>query len=190
MKYCNQCGAEVFSRIPEGDNRLRFVCSVCRMVHYQNPKVVTGCLPEYEHKVLLCKRAIAPRYGYWTLPAGFMELDETSRQGAERETMEEANAQVEVNHLFAIYDLPYVAQVYLIYRAQLLNLDFSAGKESLEVDLFAEAEIPWDDIAFIPIKQTLKFFFQDRKNGRFRLHTGDIIKRNGCYDFCPGPGAK
>ncbi len=188
MRYCNQCGAKVTGKIPAGDNRLRYVCVSCEEIHYQNPKIVTGCIPEYEGKVLLCKRAIEPRYGYWTLPAGFMELEETSHEAALRETLEEANARVAVSELYAVFNLPHVSQVYMMYRSQLLDLDFSAGEESLEVKLFAENEIPWDDIAFTTIKYTLKFFFQDQRNKKFSLHTGDISKQSdGTYGFRSGP---
>jgi len=188
MRYCNQCGAEVTGKIPEGDNRLRFVCVSCEEIHYQNPKIVAGCIPEYEGKILLCKRAIEPRYGYWTLPAGFMELEETSHEAALRETLEEANARVAISELYAVFNLPNVSQVYMMYRSQLLDLDFSAGEESLEVKLFTENEIPWDDLAFTTIKYTLKFFFQDQRNKKFRLHTGDISNQSdGTYGFRPGP---
>ena len=188
MKFCNQCGAEVIGKIPAGENRLRYVCISCEEIHYQNPKIVAGCIPEYEGKVLLCKRAIEPRYGYWTLPAGFMELEETSVEAALRETLEEANARVTVSELYTVFNLPYVSQVYMIYRSQLLDLDFSAGEESLEVRLFAENEIPWDDIAFTTIKYTLKFFFQDQLNNNFCLHTGDIINQaDDKYGFRLGP---
>lgn len=188
MKYCNQCGAEVKRTIPKGDNRLRYVCVACEEIHYQNPKIVAGCLPEYEGKVLLCKRAIAPRYGYWTLPAGFMELQETSLEAALRETLEEANARVSISDLYTVLNLPHVGQVYMMYRSKLLDLEFFSGDESLEVKLFAEDEIPWNEIAFATIQYTLKFFFQDQKNGQFRLHTGDIVKQgNGEHVFRSGP---
>ncbi len=188
MKYCNQCGAEVSRIIPEGDNRLRYVCVSCEEIHYQNPKIVAGCIPEYEGKVLLCKRAIEPRYGYWTLPAGFMELQETTLEAAQRETLEEANARVSISELYTVFNLPHVGQVYMMYRSKLLDLDFFSGDESLEVNLFAEDEIPWDEIAFATIKYTLKFFFQDQENQKFSLHTGDIIKQeSGEHEFSPGP---
>jgi ADP-ribose pyrophosphatase YjhB (NUDIX family) len=188
VKFCNQCGAEVTGKIPAGDNRLRYVCISCEEIHYQNPKIVAGCIPENEGKVLLCKRAIEPRYGYWTLPAGFMELEETSLEAALRETLEEANARVIVSELYTVLNLPYVSQVYMMYRAQLQDLDFSAGEESLEVKLFAENEIPWDNIAFTTIKYTLKFYFKDQRNKNFHLHTGDIIKKDdGRYDLRSGP---
>ena len=188
MKFCNQCGAEVVGKIPAGDKRLRYVCISCEAIHYQNPKIVAGCIPEHEGKVLLCKRAIEPRYGYWTLPAGFMELEETSLEAALRETLEEANARVTVSELYTVFNLPNVSQVYMMYRSQLQDLDFSAGDESLEVKLFAEDEIPWDDIAFTTIKYTLKFYFKDQQNKQFRLHTGDIINQDdGSHGFRVGP---
>jgi ADP-ribose pyrophosphatase YjhB (NUDIX family) len=187
MKYCNQCGAKVILKIPPDDNRHRYICTSCETIHYLNPKVVAGCIPENAGKVLLCKRSIEPRYGYWTLPAGFMELGETSVEAAIRETVEEANARVEIIDLFAVFNLPHVDQVYMMFRSNLVDLDFSPGDESTEVDLFDESQIPWDDLAFTTIRQTLKFFFQDMQAGRFRLHTGDIIKKEGVYDFRAGP---
>ncbi|HSR62831.1 MAG TPA: NUDIX hydrolase [Gammaproteobacteria bacterium] len=187
MKYCSLCGAEVSHQVPPDDNRPRYVCLSCRTVHYQNPRIVAGCLPEYEGKVLLCKRAIDPRYGYWTLPAGFMELGETSLEGAIRETREEANANVEVLELYMVLNLPHVDQVYMMFRSRLKDLDFSPGEESLEVDLFSEDEIPWDELAFSTIRETLRCFFRDRETGLFRLHTGDIVKTGEGYDFRAAP---
>lgn len=178
MKFCCECGSGVTHAIPDGDNRLRHVCVQCGTVHYQNPKMVVGCLPEWEDKVLLCKRAIEPQYGLWTLPAGFMENNETTQQGALRETMEEAGAHVQIEHLFALYNLPYISQVYLMFRARLLNLDFAPGPESLEVALFSEEEIPWDQLAFRTIEQTLRHYFADRRKGAFDFHIGDIERRN------------
>ena len=183
MKYCTQCGAEVILKIPADDNRHRYVCTSCETIHYQNPKLVAGCIPEHNGRILLCKRAIQPRYGYWTLPAGFMETGETSIEAAIRETSEEANARVEVQDLYAVFNLPHVDQVYMMFRSRLLDLDFYPGDESLEVELFTESQIPWDELAFTTIRQTLKFFFQDRQGGQFRLHTGDIVKHADGYDF-------
>lgn len=175
--------------IPQNDDRQRFVCASCQTIHYQNPKVVAGCLPEFEDRILLCKRAIEPRAGYWTLPAGFMELDETSTEAAIRETVEEANARVKILGLYTVFNLPHVNQVYMLFRSRLLDLDFSPGNESLEVKLFAEDQIPWNELAFTTIRQTLKFYYQDKKNGGlFQLHTGDIIKEQDKYSFRPGPG--
>lgn len=187
MNFCAQCGAGVERRIPPDDNRPRHVCAACGTVHYQNPKIVAGCIPAWEDKVLLCKRAIEPRHGYWTLPAGFMELDETSHAAARRETLEEANARVEIINLFAVFNLPQANQVYMMFNSSLRDLDFSAGAESQEVALFAQDEIPWRELAFPTIRYTLEFFFEDRKNGARRLHTGDIIRGESGHEFLAGP---
>lgn len=178
MKFCSECGSQVTQIIPAGDNRLRHVCSACQAVHYQNPKMVVGCLAEWDDKVLLCRRAIEPQYGKWTLPAGFMENDETTLQGALRETLEEAGAQVEILQLFTLYNLPHISQVYLMFRARLLNLDFAPGEESLEVALLSETEIPWDEIAFLTIEKTLRQYFEDKRKGEFAFHMGDVARRN------------
>ena len=175
MKYCSQCGDSVTEQIPEGDNRLRFVCIQCEIVHYQNPKVVTGCLPFHEDKVLLCKRAIAPRSGYWTLPAGFLENGETAAEGALRETMEEANANAEIMDLYTLFSLPHISQIYMFYRAKLTDLDFHPGIESLETRLFSEAEIPWQELAFPVITETLKHYFSDLPGNHFPTRTQDIV---------------
>jgi ADP-ribose pyrophosphatase YjhB (NUDIX family) len=187
MNYCSECGAEIIQARPEDDNRLRHVCSACNIIYYQNPKIVAGCIPEHKGKILLCKRAIEPRSGYWTLPAGYMELDETSMEGALRETLEEANARVEILGLYAVFNLPHVNQVYMMYRSRLLDLDYSPGTESLDVALYSENEIPWNDLAFTTIRQTLRYFYADREVGQFRLHTGDIIKQGEKYSFRAGP---
>lgn len=176
MKFCSVCGQAVSLRIPPGDNRERFVCESCGTVHYQNPRNVVGTVPVWEEKVLLCRRAIEPRYGYWTLPAGFMEMGETTAEAAARETLEEAGARVEVQHLFSLLNVPHVHQVHLFYLARLLDLEIAAGEESLEVRLFDESEIPWEDIAFPTVGQTLRFFFADRSVGNYGLHTGDIFR--------------
>lgn len=174
MKFCSQCGASVGRHTPPGDTHERFVCVGCQTIHYQNPKMVVGSLPEWEDRILLCRRAIEPRHGLWTLPAGFMELGETTAEAATRETREEANASIEIGELYTLYDLPHISQVYLIYRGRLRNLDFSPGVESLEVELFRESEIPWDQMAFRVITATLKHFFADRRQGHFPLHLGTI----------------
>jgi ADP-ribose pyrophosphatase YjhB (NUDIX family) len=176
MKFCSACGHPVSLRIPPGDNRERFVCENCGAVHYQNPRNVVGTVPVWEEKVLLCRRAIEPRYGYWTLPAGFMEMGETTAEAAARETLEEAGARVEVQHLFSLLNVPHVHQVHLFYLARLLDLNIEAGEESLEVRLFDESEIPWDDISFPTVGQTLRFFFADRQAGSYGLHTGDVFR--------------
>jgi len=174
MKFCSLCGSGVELRIPEGDNLPRYVCEDCQTIHYQNPKIVTGCIAEWEDQILLCKRAIEPRIGLWTLPAGFMENRETTLEAATRETREEANADVEISELYALFNIPHISQVYLIFRARLLNLGFSPGTESLDVQLFREQEIPWENLAFPVVTETLKRYFDDRKNNQFQLQVGDI----------------
>lgn len=166
MKFCSICGSTVSWIIPSDDNRQRHVCddASCNTIHYENPRVITGSLPTYEDKVLLCKRAIEPRYGYWTLPAGFLENGETVEEGARRETWEEAKASIQEASLYTLFDLPYINQVYFFYKAELADLNFSSGIESLEVKLFSEQDIPWDDLAFPVVNETLKHYFEDRKN--------------------------
>ncbi len=183
MKYCCYCSAKLIYDIPTDDNRHRYICTQCDTVHYQNPRIVAGCIPVWEDKILLCKRAIEPRYGYWTLPAGFMELGETSLEAGVRETLEEANARVEVENLFAVFNLPHVNQVYMMFRSRLLDLDYSPGDESLLVELFKEEDIPWNDLAFSTIRETLKLYFKDRQQGTFRIYTGDITREEGQYKF-------
>lgn len=174
LKFCSDCGAPVVLRVPEGDNRLRAICLNCGTIHYQNPKIVVGCIPEWEDQILLCRRAIEPRYGLWTLPAGFMENGETAQAGAARETLEEARARVEVGALYACFSLSHVDQVYLLFRSQLLDLHFGPGSESLEVKLFKPTEIPWDEMAFFVIRETLEGYFKDRMTGQYPLRTGEI----------------
>ena len=182
MKFCSECAAPVVLTIPPDDNRLRHVCPQCGVIHYQNPKLVVGSIPVWDlhgqTKVLLCRRAIEPRLGYWTLPAGFMENAETTAAAACRETEEEAGARIELHGLFSMLNVPHVNQVHLFYRATLLDLNYAAGTESLEVALFAEAEIPWDDIAFPTIAETLRLFFSDLPRARdgadFSFHAHDI----------------
>ena len=176
MKFCPECGAPVELRLPPDDNRERHICTVCATIHYQNPKMIVGAIPEWEDgRILLCRRAIEPRHGLWTLPAGFMENGETTPEAAARETLEEANAQVEIADLYSMYNIPYINQVYLLFRARLLNLDFSPGVESLDVALFAESDIPWGNLAFRAVNLTLKNYFADRQNGSYRFHTGDLL---------------
>ena len=156
MKFCSTCGSPRVERVvPNGDSLVRDVCAACGTIHYQNPKVVVGCLPEWEDKVLLCKRAIEPRMGLWTLPAGFLENGETLASGAIRETLEEADARVAVGDLYAVISLPQISQVYMMFRARLLDLGFGPGPESLEVRLFDENEMPWESLAFRTIARTL-----------------------------------
>ena len=177
MKFCSNCSGTIELRIPEGDTLPRYICATCNIIHYQNPKMVVGCIPEWEDKILLCRRAIDPRQGWWTLPAGFMENAETLAQGAARETLEEANARVKIGDLFALYSLPHISQVYILFRARLLDLDFSPGIESLEVKLFTEHEIPWKEMAFKVIHDPLKRYFEERNQGKLGFHMG-IIDRS------------
>jgi len=176
MNFCSHCGDRVRVLIPPGDNRPRHVCTGCGTVHYQNPKIVVGCIPEWQDKILLCRRAIEPRYGLWTLPAGFMERGETTLAGAARETLEEANARVAVGPLYSLFNLPHIDQVYMLFRGRLLDLDFHPGEESLEVQLFAQSEVPWDSLAFPVVKETLELYFRDRAAGRDGLRVGDIVR--------------
>ena len=167
MNYCSQCGGTVALSIPDGDTRQRFVCGHCDVIHYQNPRIIAGCIPVYEGQVLLCKRAIEPRYGKWTLPAGFLENEESIAQGAMRETLEEANARVHSLELYSLFSLPHISQVYMFYRAQLADLNFFAGDESLAVKLCSEDEIPWDELSFPVVTDTLKCYLADREKGTF-----------------------
>jgi len=184
MKFCSECAHPLTVTVPEGDNRPRYVCTHCGTIHYQNPKMVIGSIPVWERdgelQVLLCKRAIEPRYGYWTLPAGFMENEETTSEAAARETEEEAGANVRLGPLFTLLNVAHVHQVHLFYLAELLDLDFAPGIESLDVQLFKEDEIPWDDLAFPTIRTTLELFFADRarirKGGSYGVHTQDITR--------------
>ena len=176
MKYCSHCSATVEFIIPQGDSLPRYVCTQCNIIHYQNPKMVVGCIPEWEDKILLCRRAIEPRLGWWPLPAGFMENNETLQQAAARETLEEANARVEIGDLYAIYSLPHISQVYFLFRARLLDLDFKPGIESLDVKLMSEHEIPWQDMAFRVIHDPLQHYFKERREGKFTFHIGVIDK--------------
>jgi ADP-ribose pyrophosphatase YjhB (NUDIX family) len=178
MNFCSHCGSSrIELRVPDGDNLPRLICADCGTIHYQNPKIVVGCLPEWEGSVLLCKRAIEPRYGLWTLPAGFLENGETIVTGALRETVEEANARVEPGELYTIISLPQINQVYMMFRTQLLDLDFGPGSESLEVKLFAEADIPWESLAFRTITRTLRNYFLDRKLGSFPVRVSSLERR-------------
>lgn len=162
-------------RVPPGDTLPRWVCDQCGDIHYENPRLIVGTIPEYQGNLLLCRRAIEPRYGYWTLPAGFMENDETAAQAALRETLEEAGAKVELLAPFTLISVPRVNQVHLFYCARLSQLDFKPGEESLEVALYEESKVPWKEIAFRTVGLTLKHWFADRRAGRFAFHTEDLI---------------
>lgn len=176
MKFCSSCGATIVIRIPSGDNMPRHVCDSCETIHYLNPKIVNGCIAEWQDKILLCKRAIEPRYGYWTLPAGFMENGETTWQGAARETYEEACATVSDLSLYGVFNLPHINQVYVMFRGNVVDGQASPGTESLEVGFYQEDEIPWNELAFPVVKETLELYFADRKRGSFTTKMGDIIR--------------
>ena len=178
IKHCRECGTAVTYRLPDdGDTKPRAVCGACHTVHYENPLNVVGTVPVWGESgefVLLCKRNIEPRWGKWTLPAGFMELGETTAEGARRETDEEAGAQIEMGELFTLMNVARVGQVHLYYRARLLSDQFNPGHETIEARLFTEAQIPWEDIAFRTVRETLEHYFADRRSGRFGFHTVDI----------------
>jgi ADP-ribose pyrophosphatase YjhB (NUDIX family) len=178
VKFCSACGSpRIEHRVPDGDTLPRDVCAECGTVHYQNPKIVVGCLPEWENRILLCKRAIEPRYGLWTLPAGFLENGETLVDGALRETVEEAHARVAIGNLYTVISLPQINQVYMMFRARLVDLGFGPGAESLDVRLFDESEIPWESLAFRTIARTLRTYFLDRRLDTFTLHVSTIERR-------------
>ena len=175
IKHCKNCGSAVEYRLPDdGDTKQRAVCPACGTVHYENPLNVVGTVPYWGEQVLLCKRNIEPRWGKWTLPAGFMELNETVAQGAARETLEESGAVFELEGLFSLVNVAQVGQVHLFYRARLLSEQFDPGHETLEARLFTEAEIPWEEIAFRTVKETLTRYFDDRRSGKFSIHTLDL----------------
>lgn len=174
IKHCRACGSVVQYQVPADDNRDRAICTVCSTVHYENPLNVVGTLPVWQDKVLLCRRNIEPRHGFWTLPAGFMELGETTEQGAVRETVEEAGARIELQGLYTLLNVVRVGQLHLFYRARLLDTDFAPGPETIEAQLFTEDDIPWDELAFRTVRETLKRFFEDRRQGQFGLHCADI----------------
>ena len=174
FKHCKACGGAVLYAVPLDDNRERATCTVCRAVHYENPINVVGTLPIWGDQVLLCRRNIEPRYGMWTLPAGFMELGESTAEGAARETVEEAGANFEMQALFSVLSVVRVGQVHLYFRARLLDTVFAPGPETIEAKLFREDEVPWDELAFRTVRDTLQFYFADRRAGRFDLHCADI----------------
>lgn len=178
MKFCPSCGESVRLAVPPDDDRERHICDNCDLIHYHNPKVIVGCLPEHNGKVLLCKRAIEPRYGFWTLPAGFMENGETTAEGAARETREEAAAIATNLQLYRIFDVPHISQVYVFYRCNLEQGRFGVGPESLESRLYDYAEIPWEELAFPVVRELLTEFFEDRKSQSFPVRHS-VIKRRG-----------
>lgn len=180
MKFCPECGATVTLRIPEGDDRERHVCDACDRIHYRNPRIVTGCLVTAgDDRVLLCRRAIEPRRGHWTLPAGYMENGETSADGAVRETWEEARANVELEGLYTVFNLPHINQVYLFYRARLIGGAFDCGPESLAVELFHADALPWDDLSFPVVRDTLRWWTEDRLAHHYPVRSGDVLFSKG-----------
>lgn len=175
ISFCNLCGSSLSLRIPATDDRARHICDACGHVHYQNPRIIVCALPCFEDKVLMCKRAIEPRYGLWTLPGGFMENGESTLDAAVRETLEEANARIRIHDLYSLYNVIHINQVHLFFRAELLDLDFSAGTESLEVALFDEHDMPWDSMAFPAVTSTLQQYFLDLPQQRFPLRLADVV---------------
>lgn len=180
MKFCSNCGSSVQLQIPNGDDRHRHVCGECDTIHYQNPRIIAGCLPIHEDKVLLCKRAIQPRHGYWTLPAGFMENGESTEQGALRESWEEARANIDLHGLYTLFSIPELNQVYMLFKGALNDLKFEPGPESLEVKLFRQEEIPWDSLAFPVMAKALRYYFEDFESQTFpfRSETLSAVRRN------------
>lgn len=176
MKFCTECGNPLTKSIPAGDDRERYVCTECGHIHYQNPRIIVGCLPTHEGKVLLCRRAIEPRYGKWTLPAGFMENGETTAEGAARETWEEAEMQATGVTLYRVFDVPQIHQVYVFYRCGVEGGRYGAGPESLETALFEESEIPWDELAFPVVSELLSEFFQDRVSGDYPVRHSVVYR--------------
>lgn len=174
MRFCPHCAAPLVRRVPAGDTLPRFVCDRCDAIHYQNPKIVAGCIPFWEGRLLLCQRAIEPRSGFWTFPAGFMEMGEGAEQAARRETLEEANAVVEECHLYAVVSMPHISQVYMVFRAELSMPTYSPGIESLSVELFDQDDIPWENLAFPVITRILRQLVEDTTQGRFPVFVADL----------------
>ncbi|WP_447597915.1 NUDIX hydrolase [Nitrospira sp. Nam80] len=174
MKFCSQCGCAVSQKIPSGDNLPRFVCDTCQTIHYHNPKIVAGCIPEWQDQILLCRRAIEPKVGLWTFPAGFMETGESTEEAAARETFEEAHATVKVLSLHAVLSIPHISQVYMVFRGMMQEPLFKAGLESLEVKLFKPSDIPWDLLAFQVVRDALRRYVQDLERGCFSVHVDNV----------------
>jgi len=179
MNYCSNCSAPVTLQVPSGDDRPRYVCNACGQVHYQNPKMVVGCIPQWDGKILMCCRDIEPRRGYWTLPAGYLETGETVMDGAARETLEETGATVENLSAYLHFDIVHIGQIYMIFRADVVRPTFHPTEESSRVQLFDEQEIPWDMIAFPVMEKTLRYFFEDRDKGEFPFRIRQISRRMG-----------
>jgi ADP-ribose pyrophosphatase YjhB (NUDIX family) len=174
MKYCGHCGNSVSLRVPEGDHLPRHICGQCGSIHYENPKIIVGCVPEHDGRILLCRRAIEPRHGFWTIPAGFMENGETLAAGAARECWEEAGAVVDVGSLLAVVNVVHAHQVHVMFRAQMPTPLYAAGAESLEVSLVSPEDIPWQDIAFPSVEFALRRYLEDRAQSRESHHFADF----------------
>ncbi|HXV67320.1 MAG TPA: NUDIX hydrolase [Nitrospira sp.] len=177
VKFCTHCGGPVSQKIPPGDNLPRHVCNQCALIHYHNPKIVAGCIPEWEDQILLCRRAIEPRLGLWTFPAGFMEIGESTEQAAVRETKEESQADVAITALYAVLSLPHIGQVYLVFRGRMLAPRYGVGSESLEAKLFPLSAIPWDEMAFPVVCDALRRYVDDAQRGQFPLHLASLQDR-------------
>ena len=169
--FCSKCGAKLKMKIPDEDNRIRGVCESCNTIHYENPKIIVGSVATYKDSILLCRRAIEPKLGLWTLPAGFMELNESTSEGAIRETIEESGASITLKRLFAIHDLPFLNQVHIFFLAEMNSPNLDPGSESLEARLFTVDEIPWSDLAFKTVARTLEFFIQKDQNHENHVYT-------------------
>ena len=174
IRYCQLCGSTANFSIPAGDSLPRHICSTCGHIHYENPRIVVGCVTEWEGKILLCRRAIEPRLGYWTLPAGFMENNETTSQGAFRETLEESGADTMIDAPFCMVSIAHINQVHLFYRGRMRSPDFAAGEESLEVALLSAEDIPWEQLAFRSVAICLKNYIADRSNNCFGFHEANL----------------
>lgn len=177
MKHCSRCGGLLERGVPPGDDRERFICQACGKIQYQNPRMVVGCIPRWQDRILLCRRAIEPRYGTWTLPAGFLENEESVEEGARRELMEEARATALDLQPYGLYNIPRVSQVYLFFIGALASGEFAAGEETLETRLFGEDEIPWEELAFPVVETTLRRYFRDAREKVFPFHIEDITVR-------------
>lgn len=175
MNYCSHCGSQDLElKIPEGDNRPRYVCPDCGTIHYSNPKMVVGCLPFFEDRILLCKRAIEPRIGFWNLPAGYLENGESVEEGARRETLEEAGIDVEIIRVHCLYSIPRINQVYCFFLARMYSPEWRIGEETLEADLFRPEEIPYEDIAFPSSVYAIRRYLEDKENAVFYTHVGGM----------------
>lgn len=174
IQFCILCGSKVGHRIPQGDTLPRYICDCCGHIHYQNPRLIVGCVAEWDGGILLCRRAIEPRLGLWTLPAGFMENGETTADAAQRETHEEAGAVVEIDAPFAMFSIPHINQVHLFYRGRMTNPTYFAGEESQEVALFHPDSIPWEEIAFRSVTLCLEHYLADRSGNAFGFHEGSL----------------